>query len=219
MPTLTMGLFLGLLLGMRHAFEPDHLAAVSTMVARHRSPTAGALLGACWGLGHTVALLVVGGLLASVQGQLPDGLAVAFEVLVALMLIGLGLRALRQAIRLGPVGPFAVHRHGGALHAHPGTGDHLHLGAWTVARQPLLVGLVHGLAGSGAMAALVMTKMPTLGTRLSYMAMFGLGSIVGMMVLTGLAGWPLGRVARHPHCWRLVGSVDRARPAARITTR
>jgi len=189
------GLVLGLLLGLRHAFEPDHLAAISTLVeARGRRSTA--VIGACWGLGHAIALLVVGSLLAAFEMRLPSALASAFEIVVAAMLILLGARAFARARRLGTTGGApAAHRHHGALvHAHAGVIEHVHVGPWTFAWRPLLVGLVHGLAGSGALTALVMAKLPTLPARLAYIALFGAGSIAGMAALTGVAGWQLARV-------------------------
>ena len=170
---------LGSLLGMRHALEPDHLAAVSTLVTSERSSGRAVMLGAFWGLGHTLSLVVVGALL------------------VALMLIGLGLRAIYVAARQGPSGPVHIHHHRGVVHTHPGAAAHIHVGTWTLARRPLLVGAVHGLAGSGALTALVLTTLPSTAARLTYMALFGLGSTIGMAALSGLLGWPLARLGSH----------------------
>ena len=185
----------GSLLGMRHALEPDHLAAVSTLVTHERSGARAALLGVCWGIGHTAGLVVVGAVLVLLRAELPPVAADFFELIVAVMLIALGSRALMQAVRQGRPGhqhaqPFAVHQHSG-LPAH------VHIGAWTLARRPLLVGAVHGLAGSGALTALVLTTLPTTAARLSYMALFGLGSTIGMAALSGLLGWPLARLGAH----------------------
>jgi hypothetical protein len=185
---------LGSLLGMRHALEPDHLAAVSTLVAEQRSSYKAALLGACWGLGHTLALVAVGALLVLLRAEMPARLADLFEFFVALMLIGLGLRAIRQAIRQGTAGPASVHRHGGIVHVHRAGAAHVHLGAWTLARRPLLVGSVHGLAGSGALTALVLATLPSTAAQLAYVGLFGLGSTFGMAVLSGVLGWPLARL-------------------------
>src|SRR5262249_26957410 len=146
---------LGSLLGMRHALEPDHLAAVSTLVSEERSGYKAALLGVCWGLGHTLSLVVVGAVLVVLRAAMPEGLADAFEFGVALMLVGLGLRAIYIAARQGPSGPTHVHHHGSMVHSHAGAAAHLHIGGWTLARRPLLIGAVHGLAGSGALTALV----------------------------------------------------------------
>src|SRR5215510_5234848 len=93
------------LLGMRHALEPDHIAAVSTLVSREQSGYRAAWLGVCWGLGHTLSLLVAGLALVLVRVEMPAGLADAFELAVAAMLIGLGLRSVLQSARLGSNGP------------------------------------------------------------------------------------------------------------------
>ena len=205
---------LGSLLGMRHALEPDHLAAVSTLVTGERSSAKAALLGVCWGLGHTLSLVVVGGVLVLLRAEMPARIADVFELCVALMLIGLGLRAIYLAARQGPTGPVHAHQHGRRLHVHPGAPAHIHIGAWTLARRPLLVGAVHGLAGSGALTALVLATLPTAAARLIYMAVFGLGSTLGMAALSGLLGWPLARMGRHRGLARamslLVGFVSMA---------
>ena len=188
---------LGSLLGMRHALEPDHLAAVSTLVTGERNGYQAAFLGACWGLGHTSALIAVGAVLVVLRAEMPVRIADAFEFCVALMLIGLGLRAICLAARQGPSGPAHVHHHGQTVHVHHGAPAHIHIGAWTLARRPLLVGAVHGLAGSGALTALVLTTLPTTAARLTYMVLFGLGSTLGMAALSGLLGWPLAQAGRH----------------------
>jgi ABC-type nickel/cobalt efflux system permease component RcnA len=182
MVSLTTGLLLGFLLGMRHALEPDHLAAVSVLVTRRGTATAGAVLGAIWGVGHTLALFAVGCSLAALGARIPPRLAASFELLVAAMLVTLGLRAILRD-REG------AHHRNDRPDAAPGR--------WRIARQPLLVGLVHGLAGSGALMTLVLARLPTATTRLCYIALFGIGSVTGMACLTGLAGWPLARIEAH----------------------
>ena len=188
---------LGSLLGMRHALEPDHLAAVSTLVTGERNSYKAAFLGVCWGLGHTVALIAVGTVLVVLRAEMPKTVADGFEFCVALMLIGLGLRAIYLAARQGPAGSAHVHHHGHTTHAHHGAQAHIHIGTWTLARRPLLVGAIHGLAGSGALTALVLTTLPSTAARLTYMVVFGLGSTLGMAALSGLLGWPLARAGRH----------------------
>jgi hypothetical protein len=188
---------LGSLLGMRHALEPDHLAAVSTLVTGERNSVKAALLGVCWGLGHTFSLIVVGTILVILRAEMPARVADGFELCVALMLIGLGLRAIYLAARQGPFGPSHVHHHGDTVHVHEGTPAHIHIGTWTLARRPLLVGAVHGLAGSGALTALVVATLPSTAARITYMAVFGLGSTLGMAALSGLLGWPLARAGQN----------------------
>src|SRR5947208_7599071 len=111
---------LGSLLGMRHALEPDHLAAVSTLVTGERNGYKAAFLGACWGLGHTATLLVCGSVLILLRAEMPARIADLFELGVALMLVGLGVRAIYLAARQGTSGPEHVHHHGRVVHVHPG---------------------------------------------------------------------------------------------------
>ena len=195
------------LLGMRHALEPDHIAAVSTLVSDEQSSIRAAWLGVCWGIGHTLTLFVVGLGLVLVQSEIPSGLADVFEIFVSMMLIGLGMRSVLQAARLGSKGPAILHKHRWIVHQHPGMPAHVHIGNWTLARRPLLVGAVHGLAGSGALAALVLTTLPSTASRLTYMIVFGLGSTAGMAALSGLLGWPLARLGAHEHVTRGISFV------------
>ena len=198
---------LGSLLGMRHALEPDHLAAVTTLVTADRHVDRrgrAALLGMCWGLGHTSALVVAGAVLVALRAEMPTSAANVFELGVALMLVALGLRAIYSASRQGPTGPVHVHHHGRVVHIHPGVPAHIHIGTWTLARRPLLVGAVHGLAGSGALTALVLATLPSTASRLAYMVQFGVGSTAGMAAMSGLLGWPLARIGRHRRVARAV---------------
>lgn len=177
-------LLLGLLTGLRHALEPDHLAAVSTLVARGEGERRWRV-GALWGLGHALALVAVGGLLVGLETALPPALSAGLELAVAAMLVGLGAFAVRGALAEVP-----HHEDAHALGL-----PHLHA---PVGAPPLLVGLMHGLAGSGALTALAMAAMPTTPGRLIYAALFGLGSILGMGLLTGVAGDVLRRAALAP---------------------
>jgi ABC-type nickel/cobalt efflux system permease component RcnA len=204
--TLT-GWLLGLVLGMRHALEPDHLAAISTLVTDRPSRLRGVFLGATWGLGHTASLFAVGLVLALLDARMPDRLALLFELGVALMLIGLGVRAMRRAYAEGGRGSSTDHHHGPHRHRHGGPADHVHVGRWTLATRPLLIGLLHGLAGSGALTALVVANLPDVSSRLIYILLFGLGSVVGMASLSGLAGWPLVRLSRHRRALRTLSAA------------
>jgi nitrile hydratase accessory protein len=180
---------LGTVLGMRHALEPDHLAAVSTLMTGERSSAKAACLGACWGLGHTLTLLTTGALLVVFRAEMPAIAALLFDFCVVLLLVGFGVRAIYQGACRVSAGPTHSHGRRRAFSAFD-------MDRRTLAR-PLLVGAVHGLAGSGALTALVVTTLPTTVTRLAYLTLFGLGSIVGMAMLSGLMGWPLARRGRH----------------------
>jgi hypothetical protein len=194
-----VGYLLGLLHGMRHALEPDHVAAVSTVIAEQRSARASVRFALAWGAGHGLTLLVVGGLLFAFRQEMPAGLSDAFELAVAVMLVGLGVRALFLAARAATVGPLAPHRHGDLEHVHPEAAEHIHVRGWALARRPLAIGLMHGLAGSGALAAMVMARLPTAGAGLAFMALYGVGAMCGMAALAGVAGVPLARLVRLPN--------------------
>jgi nitrile hydratase accessory protein len=180
----------GSMLGLRHALEPDHLAAVSTLMTGERSSAKAAWLGACWGVGHTLTLLAAGALLVLFRADMPPVASDIFELCVILLLVGFGVRAMYLGAWGRPAGPTHSHVKGESSTAAPD-------GRWTIARRPLVVGAVHGLAGSGAITALVVATLPSTLTRLSYLALFGIGSTVGMAVLSGLLGWPLARVGGH----------------------
>jgi nitrile hydratase accessory protein len=180
---------LGALLGMRHALEPDHLAAMSVLLTGERSIRKAAWLGVYWGIGHTLTLLAAGTLLVVLRAEMP---AMASDVLacaVALMLVGFGFRAIYLSASPAPTGPTHSHVHGATPRSS--------IGPWMLARRPLLVGAVHGLAGSGALTALVMATIPSMGARLTYLVLFGVGSTLGMAALSGLLGWPIARVGTH----------------------
>jgi hypothetical protein len=179
---LAAGALLGTLLGMRHALEPDHLAAISTLITIERSGVKAAWLGAWWGLGHTLTLMIAGALLIVMQAEMPARAASIFELGVMLLLIGFGLRALYLGARRAPG---------------------VHTPRLTAAR-PLLVGAVHGLAGSGAIAALVVTTLPSTAARIAYLLLFGAGSTLGMTLFSGVVSWPLARLGSHPMLMRSV---------------
>jgi hypothetical protein len=196
---------LGALFGLRHAFEPDHLAAVTTLVTGRSSPRAALGIGAAWGLGHTLALLAVASVLAVARRSLSPTLAVVFELGVGLMLILLGVLSMRRAAAdrqvddaASPSAPASPPRAGGRQRRFSGAG-------WTSARRSLLVGLVHGAAGSGAITALIAAQFPSVAGRIAYVAVFGLGSMIGMAGLSGLAGVPLGRANLRPTLRRALG--------------
>ncbi|MES1208522.1 MAG: hypothetical protein ABUS79_21490 [Pseudomonadota bacterium] len=195
--------FFGLLVGMRHALEPDHLAAVSTLVVEQRRASSGVVLGGYWGLGHSLALLCVATLLGLAGGVMPERLATVFELAVAFMLIAIGLRSLQRAHRArANVAHPHPHSHAPSYENPAGGGGAP--GRWSFARRSLVIGSVHGLAGSGALTALVASRLPSLGGRLLYVALFGLGSVLGMAALSGVAGWPLSRLSRSPGLARLL---------------
>lgn len=185
----------GIVHGVRHTFEPDHLAAVSVLVSNSRGVRRSIGLGALWGLGHTLSLTVVCLGLVLVDAQLPASVDAVFTLLVGILLVLLGGRALllarREQIRSDATHP----------HAH----DHPHRSV----RSPLqafVVGTIHGMAGSGAITALAVAGMPSPLTKVGFVIVFGLASTVGMATVSALAGVTFARVAR-PWIARLLGAV------------
>jgi len=155
------------------------------MTGERTSATA-AWLGACWGLGHTLTLLAAGAALVVFRADMPVQATMAFELGVVLMLVGFGARAIYMAA----CGAMPRRTH---THAKSPTSRFVDVDRWTLAR-PLLVGAVHGLAGSGALTALVVATLPSTTTRLGYLALFGIGSTLGMVALSGLLGWQIARM-------------------------
>ena len=172
-------LALGFLLGLRHATEADHLAAISTIVTERRSLLSSSLVGAFWGLGHTLALLIAGVGVLLLRYQLTDRMAHAFELCVGIMLVLLGANVLRTL-----VGQDLSH-----THAHTAHAPHSHADGWLVWR-PLLVGMVHGVAGSAPLLLLALTAMSSPLAAFSYIAVFGVGSMMGMTIMSLLVGVP-----------------------------
>jgi sterol desaturase/sphingolipid hydroxylase (fatty acid hydroxylase superfamily) len=176
---LTGGL-LGLASGVRHAMEPDHLAAVSTLVAEQRSVRASVSFAAMWGLGHASMLLAVGGLLVLLGCEMPPAFATVAELAVAAMLVFLGVRALLRARN--------------RTHEHASHHVHHHAQSGTL-RRPLAVGIVHGLAGSGALTAIVLAAGHKPMAGLVFMTLYGAGAMIGMSALAGVLRLPLARIA------------------------
>lgn len=188
--TLLATLLIGFTLGLRHALDTDHMVAVSTLVARERSIWKSTKIGAVWGLGHTATLLVMGVLIIVLGLKIPESLVPYLEVAVAAMLIFLGARTFWQLMR--GQGHFCTHNHG-ETHVH----THFHqFGAHECAdepnvikrdgahRQSFLVGMVHGLSGSAELMLLVLATIRQPVWALTYIAMFGMGMMVAMFLIT-----------------------------------
>lgn len=177
-------LVIGFILGIKHAFEPDHLIAVSNIVIDQKNPLKAALVGTFWGLGHTSTLLLTGILVLLLKLSIPEKLSISFEILVGIMLIILGVRTLMKTRSI-------LHTH---KHSHDDLNhQHLHFHEQSTHRKhhtSFLIGSVHGLAGSGALMLLVLATIPTLSQGLYYILLFGLGSISGMTIMSFLLGLP-----------------------------
>ncbi|HJT18867.1 MAG TPA: hypothetical protein VJ746_00260 [Nitrospira sp.] len=176
---------LGFVLGLRHALDSDHIAAVSTVIAQRPSWRTSSLIGFSWGLGHTLVLLVVGTSVLSLGISIPEAWAVAAESIVAVMLIVLGGALGRGVLREG--WHLHAHDHDGQrhshLHSHAVFRDHGHPHWWSDSIKPLCIGMAHGMAGSAALLLVVLSASRTFLQGVGYIAVFGLGSIVGMMLI------------------------------------
>ncbi|MGN6392040.1 MAG: high-affinity nickel-transport family protein [Gemmatimonadales bacterium] len=238
MNSLGIILALGFFLGMRHATDPDHVIAVSTIVTRHRRPRQAALIGLAWGIGHTLTILAVGAGIILLGWVVPARVGLSLEFSVGLMLVLLGaltlragLRGVREQVLEAPTDDGVTHahphRHGDYIHTHP---HHHHpdahphraeqtplarldrqLGGLRVYQlvRPLVVGIVHGLAGSAAVALLILATIGNGWWAIGYLVVFGLGTVVGMMLVTALIAWPFAYAGAR---------VDRAQRALRLAS-
>lgn len=185
---------LGLLLGIQHALDPDHLIAVSTIVSEQRSFKWASLIGAFWGLGHTTTLFIVGLLVIGLRLTIPPKVAGGLELLVAAMLIILGVNVLRKTFGAERV-HLHTHSHNPETHTHfhvhdNPKQDHAHPHPFKAMRRPFIVGMVHGLAGSAALMLLVLSTIESALGALLYIVIFGLGSVGGMLLLSGIISLP-----------------------------
>jgi high-affinity nickel-transport protein len=183
-------ILLGVALGIRHAVDPDHVAAVAALVARHRRAGLAARIGAAWGIGHSLTILGVGGALVAMRIAIEPRWTLAAEGLVAAILVVLGVANLRSIARTD----------------HALSHEASCLGS--TALRGFGLGVAHGLGGSAAVALLALAAMPTTASALLYLAVFGLGTVGGMVALSFGLGAPLARVRSTPTLtrWVLGGS-------------
>lgn len=206
---------LGFFLGMRHATDPDHVVAVTTIVSRERNLLHAAAIGALWGIGHTFTILLVGSAIILFRLTIPPRIGLSMELCVGLMLILLGalnltgiLRRAMEWLALRRLGP-AAHAHSVfgrvMVHTHDENGDTVLLDSFSVLGwtpgwwkrmglfhilRPLAVGVVHGLAGSAAVALLVLTTISRPSWAIGYLLIFGFGTVAGMMLITAAIALP-----------------------------
>jgi ABC-type nickel/cobalt efflux system permease component RcnA len=194
---------LGFLLGLRHAFEPDHAAAIAALASRSTSVRDTVRQGVAWGIGHSLTLLVFCSAVYSLEAVVPEQVAQGLEAAVGVMLIGLGLDVWRKMRRERfhyhlhehDKGPAHIHlhahrtelRHTLAVHQHP----------HGIPYRALLVGFMHGMAGSAALILLTLHTMVSIVDGLTYIVLFGIGSIVGMATLSVVIAVPLRRSAHY----------------------
>ncbi len=187
-------LIFGFLIGLKHAVEADHLAAVSTIVAERKNVFSSTIIGGFWGVGHTLSLLIVGALVIFLKLQISETLEARLEAIVGGMLVLLGLNALRKLWQKDKV----------HVHAHEHTGhQHVHLHAHEDEKQEeshhfmrfspraIGIGMVHGLAGSAGLMLIILPIISSPSVAIFYILIFGVGSIAGMMIMSLLIGLPL----------------------------
>jgi len=200
-------LTIGLLFGLKHATEVDHVVAISTIVSRHRNVFRSAIVGALWGMGHTVSLLVIAVIVLTLRIAIPERVSGWLEFCVALMIIGLGVSALWRSLRSNNEVHVHQHNHNGLshthVHFHEKENEHAPHSRSThshdIARlgwKPVLIGMMHGLAGSGALTLLVLTQISSSWLGFFYVLTFGVGSIFGMLLMSGLIGLPFALAPR-----------------------
>jgi sulfite exporter TauE/SafE len=214
-------LIFGFLLGVKHALEADHVAAVASLATRSASLHDHVRLASVWGVGHALTIVVIGSFVVVLGLSLPAALAQALEGVVAVVLIALGFDVLRR-VRRSRI-HVHVHRHDGGpphIHAHAHAGEaahhpshhrhrHVHVG-W----RALAVGIVHGLAGSAALVVVAVAETRSISQAVGYLCVFGAGSVVGMVSLSVAISVPLRASARH--VGRLHAGIERVLGTATI---
>lgn len=175
-------LFFGFLLGIKHSFEADHVIAVSNIVTQQKNPLKSALVGAYWGVGHTATLLVIGLIVLVFKISIPENVGMFLEFAVGVMIVVLGLLTLKRLREIGETEEAYVE-------AHERQKNHVH-------HRSLLVGSVHGLAGSGALMLLVLSTVSSVTEGTYYIVLFGVGSILGMTLMSLLIGLPFAVSAK-----------------------
>jgi len=196
---------LGLLLGLKHALEPDHLSTVATLASRSASRRHTVGVAAAWGVGHASALLALGGALVALGATLPPPVTRTFELAVGLILIALAIDVLRRVRKSGV--HVHAHEHEGAWHVHahahePQADEHDHGHRHALLGRSLLIGGVHGLAGSAAVAVLTVPA-GSVAVALAYLAVFGAGTVLGMIALSLAVSLPVAFSIRQSRVFRL----------------
>lgn len=192
MPQVWTSLALGFLLGLKHAVEADHVVAVSAIVSQNRNLWRSSLVGIFWGIGHTATLFLAGLLVVFFEFRLPDRLALSMELLVGVILMLLGVSLIKSYV----VHRVHLHQHGHGhenhlhFHSHRSTPLHQHEHEFRRHGKSLLVGMVHGLAGSAGLTLLVLTTISSPFQGLVYIGVFGAGSMMGMLLVSLLVGLP-----------------------------
>jgi len=198
-------LAVGFLLGLRHALDADHVAAIAALATRSRSIKETVKTGIAWGIGHTVTLFAVCAVIIVSGVAFPERIAGVLEFLVGVMLVGLGVDVILRIIRERIHVHAHEHRNNGThihFHSHEketehnNTAAHEHEHRSTLPSRALTIGLMHGLAGSAALLLLAVSQKVSTVEALGYVLVFGIGSIIGMAILSAAIAWPIMASAR-----------------------
>ena len=196
---LIAALVLGVLLGMKHSLDPDHVVAVSTIVSEYRNPLRSFWVGISWGLGHTTTLLLIGIVIIALRLTIPDRMALLFEFFVGIMLVALGAQVIYKLGKSKLHQHFHGHEEDPHHHYHSHAGDQGHaqkhhqlhgIGKPFLRKKSYVVGTVHGIAGSAALTLLVLASIQDPVEGIAYILLFGLGSVISMGVMTIFIGLP-----------------------------
>lgn len=185
-------LLIGFVLGLQHAVEADHLAAVSTIVSEKKNLWTASLVGGMWGIGHTISLFAVGVAVIFLKLQISEAVEMKLEAIVGGMLVLLGINALRKLFSAEKI---HVHTHGHGerehVHIHSHAREQAEVSHHRFSPRSIAIGMIHGLAGSAALMLLVVPTIASPALALLYILIFGIGSIGGMMAMSFLVGLPL----------------------------
>ena len=183
---------MGFILGIKHAIEPDHVIAVSTIASQSKKLWHSSLAGVFWGVGHTLTLFVVGIMVILFKGQISEKWAMSLEFLVGIMLVYLGVKTIFSFKKIH----LHQHKHDGDDHKHvhthqnSGEHDHKHQHKKVTYLKSMFIGLIHGLAGSGAMILLTVSTVKSMAEAAIYILIFGAGTVIGMLFFTTIIGIP-----------------------------
>lgn len=182
---------IGFVLGLHHATEADHLAAVSTIVSEKKNVFTASLVGGMWGIGHTISLFAVGLVVIFLKLQISESVEAKLEGIVGIMLVALGANALRKLFQSKKIHVHS-HAHGGHehLHFHTHQDEKAEKSHHRFSPRSVAIGMIHGLAGSAALMLLIVPTIHEPLVAMMYILIFGAGSIGGMMVMSMLIGLP-----------------------------
>jgi sulfite exporter TauE/SafE len=183
-------LLFGLINGLKHSLEPDHITAVSTIASKTKSFKKSTFVGILWGCGHTISLFIVGIILLSLKITIPKIISLSFELIIGVMLIVLGVNTFYNLKKAN----INLHYHDEKkkYHLHSNSEWYPHVQMY----KPLIIGLLHGLAGSAALSLIVLSTVNSLLLGMTYILIFGIGSIIGMLTISGVLGLPFVLISK-----------------------